>query len=64
MRSATAAEAPIDFRKCALSAATGGILCICDHDWSRRGDAPDHTEPCSHCACLDMKTPEQAKAPG
>jgi hypothetical protein len=43
--------------RCAFSSATGGILCVCGHDWGCHADGT--TEPCKHCPCPDMCTPEQ-----
>lgn len=40
---------------CSFSAATGGILCACGHDWSCHPGKVSEGEPCSHCACTGMQ---------
>ncbi|WP_405669653.1 hypothetical protein [Streptomyces sp. NBC_01530] len=40
---------------CSFSAANGGILCACGHDWSCHPGEVRQGEPCSHCACTDMQ---------
>ncbi|MFF9364518.1 hypothetical protein [Streptomyces griseoluteus] len=40
---------------CSFSAATGGILCACGHDWSCHPGKAGESEPCSHCACAGMQ---------
>jgi hypothetical protein len=45
--------------RCRISQQIGGILCVCGHDWGCHGDTPQHTEPCSHCACQNMRTPDE-----
>ncbi|MGW7574676.1 hypothetical protein [Streptomyces sp. NPDC054765] len=40
---------------CSFSAATGGLLCTCGHDWSCHPGDVALGEPCSHCACPDMQ---------
>ncbi|MFJ9589705.1 hypothetical protein [Streptomyces acidicola] len=39
---------------CFLSAANGGILCACGHDWSCHPGEVLQGEPCSHCPCTNM----------
>lgn len=50
-------------QRCAFSAATGGILCLCGHDWGCHPDDVAGGEPCSHCSCQDMETAEDAGQP-
>ncbi|MET8697160.1 hypothetical protein ABZV65_31995 [Streptomyces bauhiniae] len=40
---------------CSFSAAEGGILCACGHDWSCHLGKAGQGEPCSHCPCADMQ---------
>ncbi|MCT9113042.1 hypothetical protein N4G69_47270 [Streptomyces mirabilis] len=40
---------------CSFSAAIGGILCACGHDWTCHPGDVRHGEPCSHCPCTDMQ---------
>ncbi|WP_108999055.1 hypothetical protein [Streptomyces rishiriensis] len=40
---------------CSFSAASGGILCTCGHDWSCHPTNAERDEPCSHCPCSDMQ---------
>ncbi|RZB19628.1 hypothetical protein StrepF001_12955 [Streptomyces sp. F001] len=40
---------------CSFSAANGGILCACGHDWSCHPGEVRQGEPCSHCACTNMQ---------
>ncbi|WP_329112899.1 hypothetical protein [Streptomyces sp. NBC_01465] len=42
---------------CSVSAAHGGILCTCGHDWSCHPGRPCEQEPCSHCDCKNMQDP-------
>jgi hypothetical protein len=39
---------------CSLSAAHGGILCSCGHDWTCHPGEAGVGEPCSHCPCANM----------
>ncbi|MGI5461225.1 hypothetical protein ACQEWB_50390 [Streptomyces sp. CA-249302] len=39
---------------CSVSAAAGGILCSCGHDWSCHPGEVLQGEPCSHCPCTNM----------
>ncbi|MFJ8077043.1 hypothetical protein ACIQ7Q_24660 [Streptomyces sp. NPDC096176] len=39
---------------CSFAAATGGLLCLCGHDWSCHPGNPAEGEPCSHCPCPTM----------
>lgn len=43
--------------RCEFSRATGGIVCVCGHDWSCHDGAPSSGEPCTHCPCTDMRDP-------
>ncbi|MEH1017916.1 hypothetical protein V6U90_33275, partial [Micromonospora sp. CPCC 206060] len=47
--------------RCAFSAAAGGILCVCGHDWGCHGDV-DGVEPCKHCKCANMQYAESELA--
>ncbi|MFJ8536869.1 hypothetical protein [Streptomyces sp. NPDC093591] len=40
---------------CSFSAAHGGMLCACGHDWSCHPGNVTEGEPCSHCACPSMQ---------
>ncbi|MER6385454.1 hypothetical protein [Streptomyces sp. NPDC001250] len=40
---------------CSFSAAHGGLLCVCGHDWSCHPGKVADGEPCSHCACPSMQ---------
>lgn len=40
---------------CSFSAAHGGVLCVCGHDWSCHPGKVADGEPCSHCACPSMR---------
>jgi hypothetical protein len=40
---------------CSFAAANGGMLCECGHDWTCHPGSPSQPEPCSHCACADMR---------
>ncbi|WP_406490458.1 hypothetical protein OHB06_51830 [Streptomyces sp. NBC_01604] len=40
---------------CSFSAANGGILCACGHDWSCHPGDAGQGEPCSHCPCTGMQ---------
>ncbi|MFK0288052.1 hypothetical protein ACIQVL_47365 [Streptomyces sp. NPDC090499] len=39
---------------CSFSAANGGILCACGHDWACHPGEVLLGEPCSHCPCTNM----------
>ncbi|MDH6703018.1 hypothetical protein ABZ682_41350 [Streptomyces griseoviridis] len=39
---------------CFFSAANGGILCSCGHDWACHPGEVFLGEPCSHCPCANM----------
>jgi hypothetical protein len=58
IETAPTASADDNCQRCAASAAIGGILCVCGHDWSCHPTGPGPKEPCSHCSCQDMRTPD------
>lgn len=45
--------------RCEIAKQIGGIVCVCGHDWGCHSGTPSQAEPCSHCPCQDMRTPDQ-----
>lgn len=55
LNSAGRTPAGEDCQQCAFSAASGGILCGCGHDWGCHSGSAGQ-EPCTHCGCPNMQT--------
>lgn len=45
--------------RCEVARQIGGIVCVCGHDWGCHSGTPPQAEPCTHCPCQNMRTPDQ-----